>query len=60
VELGLRVWWCALRRTWPDAPAAKSFRTFVEDLDSADEEEQPDEDADFAPLDPTLPAASED
>lgn len=59
VELGLRVWWCALRRTWPDAPAAKSFRTFVEDLESGDEEEPADEDADYAPLDPIRPAASD-
>jgi hypothetical protein len=57
VELGLRVWWCALRRTFPDTPAAKSFRTFVEDLERADEEEPADEDADYAPLDPTRPAA---
>jgi hypothetical protein len=57
VELGLRVWWCALRRQWPDIPAAKNFRTFVEDLDSADEEEP--EDAELAGMDPTRPAASD-
>jgi hypothetical protein len=55
VELGLRVWWSALRRQWPDLPAAKSFRTFVEDLEQADEEERPELDG----LDPTRPAASD-
>jgi hypothetical protein len=60
VELGLRVWWCALRRTFPDTPAAKSFRTFVEDLERADEEDdEADFDSDMGPMDPTRPAASD-
>jgi hypothetical protein len=56
VELGLRVWWSALRRQWPDLPQAKTFRAFVDDLEEADEEERPELDG----LDPTLPAASDD
>lgn len=58
VELGLRVWWCALRRSYPDRPEAKTFRAFVDALEEANEiepraEDEPD------PLDPTLEAGSD-
>jgi hypothetical protein len=58
VELGMRVWWNALKRTYPDAPPSKSFRTFVDGLDEADELEPKDEDEPDA-LDPTLEAGSD-
>lgn len=57
VELGMRVWWSALRRQWPDHPAAKDFRSFVDALDGADEEEGPPRE-NFDELDPTPPADS--
>ena len=58
VELGLRVWWCALRRTYPEHPAAKAFRSFVDALEEADEIEPPAED-EPDPMDPTLEAGSD-
>jgi hypothetical protein len=57
VELGMRVWFSALRRQHPEHPAAKNFRAFVEDLEEGTEEE-PDDEA--AGLDPTRPADSDD
>lgn len=59
VELGMRVWWCALRRARPDLPSAKDFRSFVEALEAADEQE-PDEPPDLDPLDPIRPVALDD
>ena len=56
VELGMRVWWCALRRAYPDHPAAKNFRAFVDALDAAEELEDEDEPD---PMDPTLEAGSD-
>jgi hypothetical protein len=51
VELGMRVWWSALRRQYPDHPAAKTFREFVDELDGGDELDEMDEDP--PGLDPT-------
>lgn len=56
-ELGMRVWYSALRRQHPDHPASKSFRAFVEALEGADEE---DETATRDDLDPTQPVGSDD
>lgn len=56
VELGMQVWYSALRRSHPDHACAKSFRVFVESLESADEEEPTDTGPDD--LDPTRPADS--
>ena len=56
VELGMRVWWSAFKRANPEHPAARHFRTFVEDLDAADEETPADVDGNG--LDPTLPVAT--
>ena len=58
VELGMRVWWNALRRQYPDHPSSKNFRAFVDALDEADEVEPADEDEPDA-LDPTLEAGSD-
>jgi hypothetical protein len=58
VELGIRVWWCAFRRAYPEHPAAKAFRTFVDSLDAADEIEPPPE-GEPDPMDPTLEAGSD-
>lgn len=60
VELGMRVWWCALRRARPDLPAAKDWRTFVEALEASDDVEPEDEIPGVEPLDPTRPAALDD
>jgi hypothetical protein len=58
VELGMRVWWCALRRAYPEHPCSKNFRAFVDALDEADEINPPAED-EPDPLDPTLEAGSD-
>ena len=58
VELGMRVWWNALKRAYPESPAAKSFRAFVDGIDGADELEPAGED-EPDPLDPTLEAGSD-
>ena len=39
VELGMRVWWSAFKRRYPDHPAAKTFRAFVESLEAMDEQD---------------------
>jgi hypothetical protein len=56
IELGMQVWYSALRRQHPDNPAAKSFRMFVESLEEADEEDTA---AGPDGLDPTRPVASD-
>jgi hypothetical protein len=55
IELGMQVWYSALRRQHPDHPAAKAFRMFVESLEAAEEEDTAGPDG----LDPTRPVASD-
>jgi prophage DNA circulation protein len=55
VELGMQVWFSALKRQHPDHEAARNFRTFVESLEAAEEE---DTSAGPEEMDPTRPAAS--
>lgn len=56
-ELGARVWWSAFKRANPEHPAARNFRTFVDDIDAADEVEPPSGEKDG--LDPTPVGASD-
>jgi len=55
VELGMQVWYSALKRQHPDHEAARNFRTFVESLEAATEE---DAGAKTDEMDPTRPADS--
>ena len=61
-EMGARVWYCALRRQYPEHPAARSFRDFTtmtvavvtEDERAAHNGHEPEPDG----LDPIRPAGS--
>jgi hypothetical protein len=63
-EMGARVWYSALKRQHPDDPAARDFRTFVDQIQGVitDDERaaQNGADAEDNGLDPTRPAAGVD
>jgi|SRR5215831_740973 len=54
VELGMQVWYSALKRMHPEHPCAKTFRIFVESLEASEDEE----DSEPESLDPTRPVAT--
>lgn len=55
VEYQGRAWFAALRRQYPDHPAAKNFRAFAEMIDAGDEAAADEDDG----LDPIRPAGSD-
>jgi hypothetical protein len=58
LELTWRSWWNALRRQYPDHPAAKTFGRFIDALEAGDELEPPDRE-EVGDMDPTRRAGSD-
>ena len=56
VELGMQIWYSALRRQHPEHPCAKTFRVFVESLEASEDEDEAGADT----MDPTRRADTDD